>query len=457
MPRTPLIERSGSIKVLGIGFLAMVVFFVWLTYAVFNKNFVSYVPVSITGSETGLSLPKNADVKLRGQFVGEVRSLESTPDGVKLNVRLKPEVMDAIPAGVTARIIPKTLFGEKYVSLVPPTFNNGETLQAGATIPRAEVPIEVEKLLNDLYPLLEAVRPAELSTTLTVVSQALEGRGEKLGTTLVTFNDYLKKSNPDLPQLITDLEKLGQVSDVYAAALPDLGELLRNSVTTGNTVVAKRTQLAAFLDEGARLADSLTVFFDRSGDDIVGGADESRVVLETTADYSSIFPCFTNALNTLLPRLNSVVRGGIAHIDLRILGQQPTGYANSENAKIVKKTLDSSDETQPNCRGLDDLPALIKKYGNGPGQKPYNEVDPKVYKLVGIESSHNKFGTDADFNRTAVANMLPSSLDGVDNAQQRGALRMLLGAQLGVTPSSVPDIGTLLAGPILRGSEVSVE
>ena len=111
------------------------------------------------------------------------------------------------------------------------------------------MPIEVGRYLNDLYPLLDAVDPANLSYTLSAVSTALEGRGKQLGETLVQANSYLQKANPDVPQLIDDLTKLGTVSDGYANAMPDLGRLLRNTVVTGNTIVAKKAQLTAFFDE----------------------------------------------------------------------------------------------------------------------------------------------------------------------------------------------------------------
>jgi len=242
MARTPVLERSFSLKVLGAAFLALLLFFLWLTYAFFNKQFVDSVPVTITTGTTGVNLPQNADVKLRGMIVGEVRKVQPDGDGVKLTLAMNPDLIKDIPADVTAQMIPKTLFGEKYVALIPPSDDkSGDALRAGDTISKAEVPIEVETLLNDLYPLLDAVDPANLSYTLTAVSTALEGRGTELGTTLVKLNSYLRETNPDVQLLIDDLKKLGTVSDGYADAMPDLGRLLRNTVVTGNTIVAKKS------------------------------------------------------------------------------------------------------------------------------------------------------------------------------------------------------------------------
>ena len=54
-------------------------------------------------------------------------------------------------------------------------------------------------MLNDLYPLLRTVQPAELNYTLTAIADALEGRGEAIGDNLVVLDGYLKRINPQLP------------------------------------------------------------------------------------------------------------------------------------------------------------------------------------------------------------------------------------------------------------------
>ena len=44
-------------KALGLAFLALLLFFVWATYAIFTKKFVDYVPVTLETSNIGLQLP----------------------------------------------------------------------------------------------------------------------------------------------------------------------------------------------------------------------------------------------------------------------------------------------------------------------------------------------------------------------------------------------------------------
>ena len=158
---------AGAHRVLGVAFLALLLFGVWATYAVFTKKFVDYVPVTLETSKIGLQLPALADVKVRGVIVGEVREISTDGDGARLELAIKPEKTDVIPANATARIEPKTVFGEKYVEIQIPDAPASEPISAGDVITESEVAIEVEELLNDLYPFLRTVQPAELNYTLT--------------------------------------------------------------------------------------------------------------------------------------------------------------------------------------------------------------------------------------------------------------------------------------------------
>ena len=100
---------------------------------------------------------------------------------------------------MTAAILPKTLFGEKYVELNIPEDPSSTSLKTGDQIDQTKLPIEVEKVLNDLYPLLRTVQPAELNYTLNALADALEGRGNKIGESLDTLDGYLKRMNPQMP------------------------------------------------------------------------------------------------------------------------------------------------------------------------------------------------------------------------------------------------------------------
>ncbi len=249
-------------KLLGILFLAMLVGGAWLTYAIFTKKFVEYDEVTLQTSRIGLQLPERADVKIRGVIVGEVLDYVPTEAGADITLGLYPEEIGTIPAGVTGSIVPKTLFGEKYVALVMEgeTTSSGPTIEAGDVIDRTEVATEVEKVLSDLYPLLRTVQPAELNMTLNALATALEGRGDQLGDNLETLDSYLKRFNPQLPGAIEDLRLTAQVSDIYADVLPEVGQILRDQVTTLGTLEEQSDTLNALFRDVTAFSGSARTF-----------------------------------------------------------------------------------------------------------------------------------------------------------------------------------------------------
>ena len=150
MSRSSVLAAGGH-RVLGVAFLVLVIFSVWLTYAVFTKKFVAFVPVTLKTSSIGLQLPALADVKIRGVIVGDVREIESSGEGATLTLAIDPEKADIIPANATAQIVPKTLFGEKYVDLQVPAAPTAEAIAANSVIEESEVALGVEKVQEDLY------------------------------------------------------------------------------------------------------------------------------------------------------------------------------------------------------------------------------------------------------------------------------------------------------------------
>ena len=238
--------------------------------AIFTQKFTSFDEVALKTDTAGLNLPARADVKVRGEIIGQVTEARSSGDGAVLTLGIQPDKIGAIPDNVTASILPKTLFGEKYVNLVIPDDPVLERAGEPATRSRRpQLPVEVEKILNDLYPLLRAVQPAEINYTLNALATALEGRGDEIGNNLEVLDGYLQRMNPQLPALISDLKLLGTVSDTYADVFPDIAATLRNSVKTGNTLLEKQKTLNAFLNDVSSFSDTANAFLDENGDNLV--------------------------------------------------------------------------------------------------------------------------------------------------------------------------------------------
>ena len=428
------VVAAGSHRVLGVAFLALLLLGVWATYAVFTKKFVDYVPVTLETSKIGLQLPALADVKIRGVIVGEVRDIVSEGDIARLDLAIKPGEVDAIPANVTARILPKTLFGEKYVALQIPESPSAERIEAGAVIDESEVAIEVEQLLNDLYPFLRTVQPAELNYTLTAFATALEGRGDAIGENLVILDDYMKRTNPKLPLLIEDLRMLGEVSENYAAAMPELARLLRNSVTTGNTFLEKEQKIQAFFNDVAGFSSTSRDFLEANGDNIIRLGEVSVPQLRLYAKYAPQYPCLLQGQARWIPQMDSGWRGHALHINLETLPNQPTGYSPADDPEYGAKN-------GPHCETLPNPP--YSQANPGPQPSPATVDD-------GVESGHGK-------HRAAPGGLAPDLTSGwAGTAAERSVVDSIVAPVMGVSVDSVPDVASLLFGPLARGAEVSL-
>jgi len=426
-------------KVLGVVFVCLLLLGVWLTYAVFTKKFADYDKVTLTTSNVGLQLPSRADVKIRGVIVGEVLGFTSDPDGAVVTLGLYPDQVDTIPANVTGAIVPKTLFGEKYVALEVPAEPAAAHIQAGATIERTQVAIEVEKVLNDLYPLLRAVQPAEINQTLNAIATALEGRGELIGRNFETVNSYLQRLNPQIPAIVQDLRLTARVSTTYSQVMPEIAAILRNTIKTTGTLEDREKQLNVFFSDVSRFSDDTRVFLDQNGDNIIRLGQLGAQQLRVLAKYAPEYPCLTGGIVNAGKRQAEAFRGFTLHIVLETLPNQPRGYNESDVPRL-------GDTSGPACLNLPSPPWTQENPLRH--QRDFDDgVDSPLGKGISRVAPHygdqygDQYGAGSGY---------------AGSAGESAVLKSLLGPGLGVGRDDVPDLGVLLVAPMARGAEVTL-
>ncbi len=418
-------KALSAYKTLGVLFLALLLLGVWLTYAVFTKKFADYEEVTLKTSTIGLQLPNRADVKVRGVIVGEVlESRAGDRDGAEITIGLYPDKVGVVPANVTGSIVPKTLFGEKYVSLVVPDAGPSGTIRAGATIDRTEVSVELEEVLSDLYPLLTTVQPGQLNMTLTALATALEGRGELIGENLEVVDSYLKRLNPQIPQLLEDLALTSEVADTYADILPEVAQILDDTVKTTGTIEEREAALSATLRDVRSFSATAESFLDANADRLRRLGELSVPTLQAVARYAPIFPCLSRAIVISQGRLAEAFRGYELHIVLETLKDQPRAYTAAD------KPIFGTD-TGPNCRTLPNT--------------PYSQQNPAP-PLPALNDGMNG-NTGKGNNRVAPGSSGAGYYGTPDDVS---ALRDVLDEQYG---DAGTDLNALLAGPIVAGGE----
>ncbi|MFF9483803.1 MCE family protein [Streptomyces sp. NPDC014676] len=406
-------------RLAGVVFVLVPALLIWLAVAVYDKRFTDSDPVVVETGSAGNQMHPGAEVKLRGVVVGEVRAIDATGDGARLTLAMKPGALDDVPSDVRAQMLPTTLFGERFVALVPPENPSARPLAAGAVVPqdRSENAIELQQVLDDVLPMLTAVQPQKLSATLSAVSQALEGRGDRLGDTLSLLDEHLEEFNPHLPALNRDLRELVKVSHVYADAAPDIITALTDFTTTSGTLAEQEAELAATLGATTRTAEDVTAFLRENKDNIIRLGATGRPTLELLAEYSSAFPCTLRTLAEFVPAMDKALgrgtdRPGI-HVDVTTVASRGA-YRPGRDTPV---------------------------YDSGGGPRC-----PSVPYLGSLPRPTARTATPAAEQDLGPANS-PAENDLVNE---------LLAPAAGESPGDLPDWSSLLVGPVYRGTEVTL-
>src|ERR1700759_5133736 len=106
-----------SRRLQGLALLTVVAALIALTILIYNKAlpWQSSDTVYLSAARIGDELTIPADVKLNGVLVGRVSNVSSNGRHATLTMQISPSEMQNIPSNVKARILPKTLFGDKFV------------------------------------------------------------------------------------------------------------------------------------------------------------------------------------------------------------------------------------------------------------------------------------------------------------------------------------------------------
>jgi phospholipid/cholesterol/gamma-HCH transport system substrate-binding protein len=256
--------RSYVRPLAGLATVIVIAFVVAVAVGLFRGDFTTSVPVTVVSPRAGLVMNPDAYVKMRGVEVGKVASIDVRPNGeAVLHLAMHPSQMHLIPANVLVDIASTSVFGAKFVELVPPDNPSSEHLRANQVLEGKHVTVEINTVFQQLTSLLSTIDPAKLNETLGAIASAVNGRGHKIGQMLSDLDSFLAKQDPSLPALSHDLEVLPAVSNAYADAASDLLATADNSIRISKSIVDEERNLDAFLISSIGLADM--------GNDVVGG------------------------------------------------------------------------------------------------------------------------------------------------------------------------------------------
>lgn len=285
-PSTPALARRG---VIALGVLIVLTILLLMRY---QGAFQPVFPAVALVGDVGDGVRAGADVKLRGALVGIVGDvrLRPNPGGApvhEVDLRLRPEMAAGIPVGVTARVVPTNVFGAPSVELLDPAEPASRPrLARGAVIAgdRSAGTLQLQTVLNQLNTVLSSVSPAKLNVALTNISQALQGRGEKIGSIITRSDHYISTLNAHTPEFTADLALLGTDLQTLADISPALLDAVDNAVVSTRTIVEERSKLAATLTGATATADRTDDFLSDAEDRIVKVTDDLNPITHVLAD-----------------------------------------------------------------------------------------------------------------------------------------------------------------------------
>jgi phospholipid/cholesterol/gamma-HCH transport system substrate-binding protein len=425
-------------RLAGVAFMAVLLGLVVLSIAFYQKAFTPVVTVTLQADRAGNQLTPPADVKVNGVIVGEVRSVEPGEDGALLELALQPEQAERLPVNVQARLLPKTLFGEKFVELVRPEAPAEQFLSEGDVIAQdqSETAREFATALDNLLPLLETLDPPTLSTTLNAVSSALRDRGDRIGGNLVLVRDWLVEFNPELETLRSANEGLVDFNDNLVVTADDLVKLLQELSVVNRNLVRDEAALERFLRDTTGVAGTIEDFVAENEQRFITLAAEGRGPLELFAAYSPLFPCLADGLalsEEFIGDSFGRLQPGL-HITLEVTADQG-GYQPNEDEPAFIETRG------PDCFGLPapDVPDRGFDFRDGAqrgGEEPPGRQQTYGNRRDAASPMGRAVFSDADLDRAAV------------NA--------VVAPVMGVSADRVPDVAHLLFAPVARGTAVGL-
>ncbi|AXB43151.1 MCE family protein [Amycolatopsis albispora] len=350
-------------------------------------------------------LRAQSPVQFRGIVVGTVTEVRGGPRESVLTLAFTPDSLETVPAGVKARLLPRTLFGDQYVDLAG---TGAPGLAAGGRIPHDDSArsVQLYEAATRLYDLLSAVRPSELSAALNAVADALRGKGEHLGRLIDDAHAVAGAAGPELTALLAELPKVSTLTGELARSAPDLFRALDDAVAISDTFVARQDDFKSLLLAGADVGAAAEALLLDNTDRTIKIIQNAAPVLDTAAAHPGALTATVNNLGSLLDAVGRA-------------------FAHGPWVKLeAPVTLDS-----PRPYTAEDCP----RYGSLAG--PNCGTAPPPPEPLPLPEPTPPGGT----------------VGPVGGAPEKEQLRQLFPSPPG---RSTLDLLGLLAGPILRGGQV---
>lgn len=320
----------------------------------FEGTFHSYVPVTLISNRSGLVMETGAKVMMRGVQVGHVTQINGGQGRAGLKLEIDPDQIRYIPANVEAKIDVTTVFGAKFVDLIPPPNPSPKRLAAGAVLRSTNVTTEVNTVFENVVDLLKMVDPQKLNAVLTAVADAVRGRGQRIGEATTDLNQVLQALNARSDTIRQDWRSLSSFNKTYDAAAGDIMAILNSATTTSGTIVNHKDALDSLLLNAVGLSTAGTNLLGSAKDNFVTSVNNLEPTTALLLHYNPEYTCFLQGAAWFLDNGGESVWGGNGYstvLDATLqLGNDP--YIYPDNLPVV--AAKGGPGGKPGCGSLPD-------------------------------------------------------------------------------------------------------
>jgi phospholipid/cholesterol/gamma-HCH transport system substrate-binding protein len=300
---------QGRLLLRGVAVLVVSLLLAAAAIAKSEGAFSGRVEVVALLTDVGDGLPKGSDVKFRGALVGTVQKVTPAVDGGEnvVDVSLDPHFARAIPATVTARVVPGNVFAVSSIQLVDN--GSGPPLNSGAKIRQDDslATVQFQTALTKLREVMAAAgRPGSTDSVgvLAAVAEATSGRGDEID----RAGGGAKRIVDELNRIMGDdgteatLTVVSEALQGLQDSSPELLDAVHSAVVPMKTLAEREQQLARFLSAGLVTFGEVAESFENHMDRIIVITSQLTPVMGVMADGADQFAPIVTRINNVTNR-----------------------------------------------------------------------------------------------------------------------------------------------------------
>lgn len=249
------------VRRLAISLLAAGVLAAWL-----GKPGPDRKDITVEFARAGLNVRPGDEVRVRGVPVGTIASIDIDDEAYIARYRLSVDPDAPIAGDTTAALVPKTLFGDKYVELQA-TPSGGERIEDGALIPldRTSAPSEVQEVLDRLQPVLDEVDPVTFANVISSTAEGLDGAGADIATVVDALPDALATITANQADLGRIFRAVPGIAGTLEERADQLVQVAESFGTLATTIDENEVELSRFVSDTADLSTRAAELLDTEG------------------------------------------------------------------------------------------------------------------------------------------------------------------------------------------------